>query len=245
MRRIATVAAAVVSLSIGVAGAGPGDDGTHHEEGQYGGVNPTGTPSPDAKLTRPPAHTLGWIGFAANDGAGEVFFQAAQPFQLTQRVEGGAVIVTLDGLTKLTRNVRRPLDTRFFDAPIDRITAKAGRRRAPARAPAPAGVEVRIAFRAGTPVSEGVVRTATEKDGLYHAYLRRSLRPRRRRASGQRRLSRARGRGRLASWGGGSIPTSPLSVFRSSTGRRAGRLASWGSSAGHDPRRGGGSATSP
>lgn len=175
MRRIAAVAAAVVSLSLGVAGAvaGPGDDGTHHEEGQYGGVNPTGTPSPDAKLTRPPAHTLGWVGFAAKDGAGEVFFQAAQPFQLTQRVEGGAVIVTIDGLTKLTRNVRRPLDTRFFDAPIDRITAKAVKKaRARKGHPGhPAGVEVRIAFRAGTPVSEGVVRTATEKDGLYYAYL--------------------------------------------------------------------------
>lgn len=171
MRKVLT--AAVLSLATATAWAGPGDDGTHHREGEYGGVSPAGTPSPDARMKRPAPRTLGWIGYAATDGTGEVFFQAAQPFTITQRVESGAVVVQLSGLTKLARNTRRPLDTTFFDAPVARISAKTvrasrARRGQPARA---AGVEVRIAFKAGAVVTEGVTRTATEKDGLYYVYL--------------------------------------------------------------------------
>lgn len=171
MRKVLT--AAVLSLAAATAWAGPGDDGTHHKEGEYGGVSPTGTPSPDARMKRPPQHTLGWIGYAADDGDGELFFQASQPFALTQRVEGGVLVVQLAGLTKLARNVRRPLDTSFFDAPLARVTAKAvrasrARRGQPARA---AGIEIRVAFKSGAPVTEGATRTV-EKDGLYYVYLR-------------------------------------------------------------------------
>ncbi len=171
-RLVAGLAALLLTAGTAAAG-GPGDDGTHHPEGVYGGVNPGTAPSPDAKLQRPGPRTLGWVGFKVDDGAAVVFFQAAQPFQVSQRVEGGAVVVTLDGLAKLARNARRPLDTRYFDAPIDRVSAKAvkavrGRKGKPGHG---AGVEVRIAFRAGAAVSEGVVRTATEADGLFYAYL--------------------------------------------------------------------------
>ena len=173
MGRTAAALIAVLSLAVGTAGAGPGDDGTHHREGEYGGVNPTGRPSPDAKLVRPAPRTLGWVGFAATDGAGEVFFQAAQPFTIVQRVEGGEVVVWLEGLTRQARNTRRPLDTRFFDAPVARIAARAVKavRARKGKPGHPAGVEVRVAFRPGAPVSEGVVRTATEKDGLFYVYL--------------------------------------------------------------------------
>jgi hypothetical protein len=156
-----------------IAFAGPGADGAHHDEGQYGGVDPAGTPSPDARIARPPANTLGWVGFRATDGIAVVFFQAAQPFTITQRVEAGQVVVALDGLIHQARNTRRPLDTHFFDAPIARITAtttrsKRARRGHPAHV---AGVTVRIGFQAGAPVTEGVVTTATEKDGLFYTYL--------------------------------------------------------------------------
>ncbi|MBK9031699.1 MAG: hypothetical protein IPL61_10300 [Myxococcales bacterium] len=174
MGRTAAAVITALSLLAGPAWAGgPGDDGTHHKEGEYGGVSPSGRPSPDAKTTRPAPKTLGWVGFRAEDGAGEVFFQAAQPFTISQRVEGGEVIVSLAGLTRQAHNTRRPLDTRFFDAPVARISArtvKAARARK-GKPGHPAGVEVRIAFKSGAPVSEGVARTATEPDGLSYVYL--------------------------------------------------------------------------
>jgi hypothetical protein len=97
---------------------GPGDDGTHHREGEYGGVSPDGRPSPDAKRVVPPAATLGWIGYRPGDAGAELFLMAAQPFSVEQRLEDGQVVLTLVGVRKLGRNLRRPLDTRFFDGPL-------------------------------------------------------------------------------------------------------------------------------
>jgi hypothetical protein len=103
---------------------GPGDDGTHHREGEYGGVSPDGRPSPDAKRVVPPAATLGWIGYRPGDAGAELFLMAAQPFSVEQRLEDGQVVLTLVGVRKLGRNLRRPLDTRFFDGPLARVAAK-------------------------------------------------------------------------------------------------------------------------
>jgi hypothetical protein len=87
---------------------GPGDDGTHHREGEYGGVSPDGRPSPDAKRVVPPAATLGWIGYRPGDAGAELFLMAAQPFSVEQRLEDGQVVLTLVGVRKLGRNLRRP-----------------------------------------------------------------------------------------------------------------------------------------
>lgn len=174
MGRVGRVALAWVGLLIASpAWGGPGDDGTHRREGEYGGVSPGAPPVTDAKHTRPAAKTLGWVGFSAVDGAGEVFLQAAQPFTITQRIEGEVVIVRLAGLTRQARNTRRPLDTRFFDSPVGRIAAKAVRAtRARKGQPGhPAGIEIHVAIKRGAPIGEAVVRTATEKDGLFYAYL--------------------------------------------------------------------------
>lgn len=177
MGRVTRIALAL-ALTAGVAAAqparGPGDDGTHHREGEYSGVSPKGQPSPHTKVVVPPAQALGWVGYrVADDRGSEIFLQAAQPFTVTQRLDGGQLVLTLDGLTRLTRNLRRPLDTRFFDGAVARIAAKAhkakrARRGQPAVA---AGVEVRVSFKSGAPVAEGTVRTATEKDGLFYAYV--------------------------------------------------------------------------
>jgi hypothetical protein len=149
-----------------------------HREGQYSGVIPGEAQSHDvsakpAKPKRPPAKgTLTWIGFSAKDGGAEVFFQSVAPFELSQRVEGGALVVHL-GLTRLGHNTWRQIDTRFFDNPLSGIVAKAvgavrGTRDRRARG---AGVEARIAFKSAKDVKEATVRTATEADGMYYAYL--------------------------------------------------------------------------
>jgi hypothetical protein len=152
-----------------------------HKEGQYGGVTPgaPGAPQPrdaTAKPARPkrppPKGTLTWIGFEAKDGGAEVFFQSVAPFALTQRVEGATLVVHL-GLRRLGHNTWRQIDTRFFDNPLSGIVARAvGAARTtkdrPARA---AGIEARIAFKNAKDAREAAVRTASEADGMYYAYL--------------------------------------------------------------------------
>lgn len=149
-----------------------------HREGQYGGVTPGEAQprDPSSKPARPkrppPRGTLTWIGFSAKDGGAEVFFQSVAPFELAQRVEGGALIVHL-GLTHLGHNTWRQVDTRFFDNPLSGIVARAaGAVRATKGHPARgAGIDVRIAFKNPKDAREATVRTATEADGLYYAYL--------------------------------------------------------------------------
>jgi len=154
-------------------------DNGPHREGEYGGVTPGEAPSRDtaakpARPRRPPVKgTLTWIGFEAKDGGAEVFFQSVAPFQLTQRVEGGIVVIHL-GLSRLGHNTWRQVDTRFFDNPLAGIVARAvGAARATKDHPArTAGIEARIAFKNAKDAREGTVRTATEADGMYYAYLK-------------------------------------------------------------------------
>ena len=156
-------------------------DTAPHKEGQYGGVTPGEPPARDAptrpgrpaKPRRPPARgTLTWIGFEAKDGGAVVFFQSVAAFELTQRVEGGSLVVHL-GLPRLGHNTWRQVDTRFFDNPLSGIVARVVRaahatKDHPARA---AGIEARIAFKDARDAREATVRTATEADGMYYAYL--------------------------------------------------------------------------
>jgi hypothetical protein len=153
-------------------------DTAPHKEGQYGGVVPGETQPRDAsgkpagpKRPRPKA-TLTWIGFEARDGGAQVFFQAAARFELTQRVEGGSLVVHLS-VPRLGHNTWRRIDTRFFDSPLAGIAARAvGRARATkARSARAAGIDVRIVFKDARDVQEAAVRTATEADGMYYAYL--------------------------------------------------------------------------
>lgn len=149
-----------------------------HKEGQYGGVTPGEVQPRDAanKPPRPrrppPRGTLTWIGFSARDGGAEVFFQSIAPFEVSQRIEGGTLIAHL-GLTHLGHNTWRQIDTRFFDSPLSGIVARAvGAARATRGHPAHgAGIDVRITFKSAKDAREATVRTATEADGMYYAYL--------------------------------------------------------------------------
>src|SRR6185503_13110403 len=90
-----------------------------------------------------------------------------------QRVEGGSVVVHLT-LTRLGHNTWRQIDTRFFDNPLSGIVARAVTaarvsRKQPARG---AGIEARITFKNAKDAREATVRTATEADGMYYAFLK-------------------------------------------------------------------------
>lgn len=149
-----------------------------HREGQYSGVTPGEVQprDPSSKPARPrrspPRGTLTWVGFTARDGGAEVFFQSVAPFDVSQRLEGGALIVHL-GLTRLGPNTWRRVDTRYFDNPLSGIVARAaGAVRATRTRPARgAGIDVRIAFKNPRDAREATVRTATEADGMFYAYL--------------------------------------------------------------------------
>jgi len=149
-----------------------------HREGQYGGVTPGEVQPRDPSSTParprrpPPRGTLSWIGFSAKDGGAEVFFQSIAPFEVSQHLEGGALIVHL-GLARLGHNTWRQVDTRFFDNPLSGIVARTvGAVRATKAHPAHgAGIDVRIAFKSPKDAREATLRTATEADGMYYAYL--------------------------------------------------------------------------
>jgi hypothetical protein len=150
----------------------PAEPPETHKEGDYGGVTPGEAPAAK-KARREPAGTLTWVGFSAkDDGGAELFFRATSEFSASQRIEGGALVVSLEGIKRLKRNTRRPLDTRFFETPVARVTVKAvsARRGTKKLAARKSGIEVRLAFKKGD-AREGSLRTATEPDGSYTVYL--------------------------------------------------------------------------
>lgn len=149
-------------------------DTVPHKEGSYGGVSPSEVQPRDpaakpAKPKRPPPRgTLTWIGFEAKDGGAAVFFQSVAPFDVTQRLEGGELVVHLS-LTKLGQNTWRQIDTRFFDNPLSGIVA--GASRSGKAKPRGKGIDTRIAFKNAKDAREGTLRTATESDGMFYAYV--------------------------------------------------------------------------
>lgn len=137
-------------------------------EGDYTGVSPGQPPSPEGKPRRALRKgTLSWIGFQPKDGGAEVFLQSPTKFELEQRMEGSTLVVHLAGLTGQVHNTRRAIDTRFFDNPLARITSRLVRR----SGKRPRGVELRIVFKNPKDARQGTLRTATEADGLFYAYL--------------------------------------------------------------------------
>ena len=164
-------------LFLALAGSAPaGADTGPHREGEYGGVVPGQPRDPAARPARPrrppPKGTLTWIGFEAKDGGAQVFFQSVAPFEVQQHLEGSTLVVHLS-LTRLGPNTWRQVDTRFFDNPLAGLAARgAGATRATKTRPARgAGIDVRITFKDPKDVREGTVRTATEADGMFYAYL--------------------------------------------------------------------------
>jgi hypothetical protein len=178
MRARASVVLALL-LAGGASGAVRADE--QHREGEYGGVTPGqgsgssagSTAAPKGKHPRrpPPKDELTWVGFQGKEGGGgELFFQAPGAFTVSQHVDHGQVVILLEGLRRQVRNTRRPLDTRYFDAPIARVTARAVGARG-GKDPHKAGIEVRIAFKNPKDAHEATARTATEADGMFYAYL--------------------------------------------------------------------------
>jgi hypothetical protein len=140
-------------------------------EGEYGGVRPgQGARVP---LKRPKNGTLAWVGFTAEGGVARIFLQAPNEFGFSQRIEGKTIVVHLEGLRYLGRQVRRPLYTQHFDSPVRKITVKkVGARKARKGRPGrKAGIEVRIQVASAADAREAAARSAMEADGYFYLYL--------------------------------------------------------------------------
>ncbi|SRR5258706_6576943 len=146
-----------------------------HGEGEYGGVKPGVPAKADGKKPKrpPPKGTLAWIGFEAKNGGAEIFLQSIAAFEVVQHVENNVLVVHLGGLDKLGQNTWRYVDARFFDTPVARIVAKhvGAARASKSSAAHGAGIEVLVSFKNVKDTHEASLRTATEADGMYYAYL--------------------------------------------------------------------------
>jgi hypothetical protein len=144
-------------------------------EGEYRGVVPGKTQVDDKgrPVKRPKAGTLSWVGFMGEDGTAKIFLQAPNEFGFTQHVEGRTIVVHLEGLKRLGRQVRRPLYTQHFGTPVEKITVKkVGARKARKGKPArKAGIEVRIQLERAADAREAAARTQLEADGYFYLYL--------------------------------------------------------------------------
>lgn len=180
MKRIG-VAVSLLFATVGVGAAAPPPaepaPAPARAEGDYGGVRPGAAPPAESATVRrakPAKQLLTWIGFTpASDGSSELFFQAGSAFSAQQRMEGAALVVLLDGLRHQTPNTQRPLDTRYFNTAIARISARPTRavRGGKGRPARPAGIEVRIEFRDPRDAKEAAARSETGADGLSYVYL--------------------------------------------------------------------------
>lgn len=132
-----------------------------HKEGEYGGITPgqANTLPNGRPRFKPAPGTLGWIGFEAKNGGAQLFFQAAGPFKITQRLDGSTLVVHLD-LYRLGQNTWRQIDTRFFDNPIAGMVARYNN-----------GIDVRITFKNPKDAKEGALTSKTEVDGMFYAFL--------------------------------------------------------------------------
>lgn len=168
---------ALFFVALALAGAAPaGADTGPHREGEYGGVVPGQERDPAKRPGKPrrppPKGTLTWLGFEAKDGGAQVFFQSVAPFEVRQHLEGSTLVVHL-ALTRLGPNTWRQVDTRFFDSPLAGLVARGvgvthATKTRPGRG---AGIAVRITFKDPKDAREGTLRTATEADGMFYAYL--------------------------------------------------------------------------
>jgi hypothetical protein len=170
-RGSAAGAAFVLALTVPAAG-----EAGEHREGEYGGVVPGQKREPSEQPARPrrppPKGTLAWIGFEAKDGGAQIFLQSVAPFQVQQHLEGATLVVHLS-LLQLGPNTGRPIDTRFFDNPLAGLVARsvAATRATKTRPARGRGIDVRITFKDPRSAREGALRTTTEADGMFYAYL--------------------------------------------------------------------------
>jgi hypothetical protein len=113
--------------------------------GEYSGVEPEKDAPPRPRPRHGKFPLVTWIGFQPQDGgSSRVFIQLDRDVTHHESVRGDVLVISLDGARYANTNARRPLDTRFFETAVARITTQPARRKKGARG---SGVEVAIHFK--------------------------------------------------------------------------------------------------
>lgn len=93
----------------------------------YAGVVPGTEAVPENIAARPGAQAMvTWPGFQMlESGGSRVFFQTSAPVQPELSRQGSSWLITLKGVTLPAGNARLPLDTHYFNTPVQSVRAKA------------------------------------------------------------------------------------------------------------------------
>ncbi len=152
---------------------GPGPSAAEvHKEGDYGGVRPGEGEARAPKRGKKPVVT--WIGFVPQSGGSSRFFvQVIGSVDYEQDVVGNTLVVTIAGAKLGSRNVRRRLDTRFFDTSVRQVVPKQARaRRARKGKPGQkAGVQLTFEFKNPADARAASASSKREQDGYDYLYL--------------------------------------------------------------------------
>lgn len=94
-----------------------------HAAGTYMGVVPgSGTPPPAARTVKTPA-TITWPGFQMRpDGSSRVFIQSNTPLAPQPTAAAGKYAIHLPGAHVSSGTNRLPLETRFFNTPVTKVS---------------------------------------------------------------------------------------------------------------------------
>lgn len=154
-----TLLLAWVGLIAPLPAPGPG---VAHADG-YGGVCPGKSNVPDGIAAQPgSAAMVTWPGFQllANGGS-RVFIQTSVAVSPTLKHEGSHLVVSLPGVSLPPGNVRRPLDTSFFNTPVKSVRVKPHKG---------GGASVEVELRGGVSVSPNL-HSEKAANGYFFVYL--------------------------------------------------------------------------
>ncbi|MEY4582887.1 MAG: hypothetical protein RL701_7590 [Pseudomonadota bacterium] len=100
-----------------------------HAAGVYMGVVPGATTQPPAAVRVPKAgNTITWPGFQMRpDGSSRVFIQSTAPIEAQPTAAAGKFVVHLPGARVAADTNRLPLDTRFFNTPVTKVSLSVDR----------------------------------------------------------------------------------------------------------------------
>jgi len=149
-------------IGIGAYDRQPTLKGQEHPDGSYAGVIPGASTQPPAaaRLRKDKgAVVITWPGFQMRpDGSSRVFIQSTAPLEPQASAEGGKYLVRLPGARVASQVNRLPLDTRYFNTPVTRVSLNVGN----------AGATVLLDLRVAVTPQVSSERDAT---GYYFTYI--------------------------------------------------------------------------
>jgi hypothetical protein len=130
----------------------------------YGGVCPGKSTVPEGIAAQPGSAALvTWPGFQLLPGGGSrVFIQTSVAVSPSLRRNGTQLVISLPGVSLPPGNVRRPLDTSFFNTPVKSVRVKYRKG---------SGASVEVELRKGAASVAADLRSEKAANGYFFVYL--------------------------------------------------------------------------